>query len=516
MVAYRMAVQDLDRRRADAVDCAVLDLGVLDRPPGRSARAALHARSVPGPGRPGIVTVHSIRGEIRLHRAADLALYLAAVRTDQEPATVDGLAAAMRAVTADGTPRTRDELAAAVPACDDTTFRYATSRAGLRIDTTPPRKKTPRYWYVPLESDPGPLPDPAEARHEVVRRFLRLRGAVTDRDLATWLGVPEPTARALLAGQDVIPVDVAGRPVFVHAGDLDAVRDAPPPTATRLLAPHDPLTELAGMPRDPSHPGTLLIRGAVAGGIRLKLCKDDITVGVLAHTDLSPADRAAISAEAAIVAEHLGVPAARVRYDDAPVRTAPEPARPATVDERRRDGRAALLIVDMQVGVVDRCVDRDGVLARTGLLVERARAAGTPVVYVLHEEPGMERGSDSWRLAMSLTGGEGDSLVSKRYPDSFADTTLEATLARLGVSRLVIAGARSDHCVITTARRAAADGYDVTLVSDCHTTWDTEHDGVRISGEQQIAQTNRHVSGLHYPGRSCTVEPHARVSFVGL
>jgi hypothetical protein len=38
---------------------------------------------------------------------------------------------------------------------------------------------------------------------------------------------------------------------------------------------------------------------------------------------------------------------------------------------------------------------------------------------------------------------------------------------------------------------------------------------VRISGEQQIAQTNRYLSGIRYPGRFCTVEPHDQVNFVG-
>jgi len=92
VAAYRVAVQDLERRRADPVDCAVLDIGVLDRPPGRSGHGALFARAVPGPSRPGTVTVHSIRGELRVHRTADLALYLAATRGG-ETAAVDAVAA---------------------------------------------------------------------------------------------------------------------------------------------------------------------------------------------------------------------------------------------------------------------------------------------------------------------------------------------------------------------------------------------------------------------------------------
>ena len=44
--------------------------------------------------------------------------------------------------------------------------------------------------------------------------------------------------------------------------------------------------------------------------------------------------------------------------------------------------RAALLVIDLQVGVLEGCFDVDGVVARTCALVERARAAGAPVIWV--------------------------------------------------------------------------------------------------------------------------------------
>jgi isochorismate hydrolase len=92
-------------------------------------------------------------------------------------------------------------------------------------------------------------------------------------------------------------------------------------------------------------------------------------------------------------------------------------------------------------------------------------------------------------------------MVGKRYMDAFADTTLESELSELGVDRLVVAGAASDHCIRATTHRAAAEGYDLLLISDCHTTDDTEHDGVPITGAQIIAHTNLIVSRLRYPGQ---------------
>ena len=63
---------------------------------------------------------------------------------------------------------------------------------------------------------------------------------------------------------------------------------------------------------------------------------------------------------------------------------------------------------------------------------------------------------------------------------------LDDVLAAAGVDRLVIAGAQSDFCVRTTTHRAAVDGYDVTLVSDCHTTTDQDTGGQHLSAAQIV------------------------------
>jgi nicotinamidase-related amidase len=181
------------------------------------------------------------------------------------------------------------------------------------------------------------------------------------------------------------------------------------------------------------------------------------------------------------------------------------------VSTLERAGRTALLIVDLQVGVVARCFDRDGVLARTANLIDRARVSGTPVIFVLHEQPGLERGTAEWQLADPLVPVTGETVIMKSYRDTFADTTLEAALAHRGVTRLVVAGAQSDYCIRTTTQRAAADGYDVVLVSDCHTTEDAEYGGVRIAARQIVAHTNLYMSGLRYPGQEFGIAAHYEV-----
>jgi len=177
----------------------------------------------------------------------------------------------------------------------------------------------------------------------------------------------------------------------------------------------------------------------------------------------------------------------------------------ATVE---RVGGPGLLVIDLQAEVVERCVDRDGVLDRTATAIDRARADDVPVVFVQHQSSHLRPGTDGWRFAPGITPAPGETVVAKRYRDSFAGTALEEVLAAAHVTHLVIVGAMSDYCVRTTMQRAAADGYDVTLVQDCHTTEDAEFDGIRITGQQIIAHTNLYLRGLIYPGQTVGIARH--------
>lgn len=176
---------------------------------------------------------------------------------------------------------------------------------------------------------------------------------------------------------------------------------------------------------------------------------------------------------------------------------------------------SVVLVIDLQIDVVRGCFDADGVVARSASLVERARRTGTPVVWVQHHAPGLERGTPGWALADGLAPRPDEPLVHKAYRDAFAETDLGAALDSLGATRLVVVGAQSDFCVRTTTQRAAALGYDVTLVSDGHTTRDTEWDGVKITGEQIVAHTNMYFSGLRYPRGTFDVARHDEVELDG-
>jgi nicotinamidase-related amidase len=172
---------------------------------------------------------------------------------------------------------------------------------------------------------------------------------------------------------------------------------------------------------------------------------------------------------------------------------------------------SAVIVIDLQVGVVIDCVDAAGVVARTATLVDRARVEGVPVVWV-QDHGDFAEGTESWQLVPALRRRDEEPLVRKAYRDSFADTDLDDVLTGLGVTRLVVAGAQSDYCIRTTTQSAAARGYDVTLVSDAHTTTDGEHDGVVITGAQIVAHTNMYFSGLRYPGQVFGIDTHDAVA----
>jgi nicotinamidase-related amidase len=174
----------------------------------------------------------------------------------------------------------------------------------------------------------------------------------------------------------------------------------------------------------------------------------------------------------------------------------------------------ALLVVDVQNGVVDRAHRRDAVVANIGSLVERARRELVPVVWVQHSDDDLARGSDGWRIVPELTPGDAEPLVEKSYGDSFEDTTLETVLARLGVGRLVVVGAQTDACIRSTLHGAFVRGYDATLVGDAHTTEDHTAWGAPPP-DQVIAHTNLYWRYQAAPGRTAGTIETAEVDFRG-
>ncbi len=175
--------------------------------------------------------------------------------------------------------------------------------------------------------------------------------------------------------------------------------------------------------------------------------------------------------------------------------------------------KTALLIVDTQVAVVATAHEPQQVLSRIAALVQRARAAGVPVLWVQHENDGMVAESPGWQLAPPLAPAAGEVLIRKRYNSSFADTPLQATLQAQGITRIVLAGAMSNWCIRATAFAALERGYDLALASDGHTTEAMDFGNGRvIAADALIDELNAGLRWLSVPNAQIEVKAAAEIA----
>jgi len=173
----------------------------------------------------------------------------------------------------------------------------------------------------------------------------------------------------------------------------------------------------------------------------------------------------------------------------------------------------ALLVIDVQMGVVADAHNREGVITNIRTLVEKARAAHVPVVWVQHSDDGLSEGSPEWEYVPDLQRRDDEPLVHKHYGDSFDETDLESILAEREVGRLVVTGAQTDACIRSTLHSALVRGYDTTLVEDAHTTEDLRQWGAPIGPEEAIAYTNRYWQHSAAADRTGGTSPTNEVDF---
>lgn len=175
---------------------------------------------------------------------------------------------------------------------------------------------------------------------------------------------------------------------------------------------------------------------------------------------------------------------------------------------------AALLVVDVQVGVMAEAWDAARIVQNIVLAVQRARAQGVPVLWVQHADDELPEGSAPWQLRAELQPAAGEPRIVKRCNSSFEQTPLEDELARLGVGHIVLAGAATNWCIRATAYAALERGYDLTLLQDAHTTGDIELPGDRrIAAADIVAELNVAMRWLSYPGRVNGIATAAAVDF---
>jgi nicotinamidase-related amidase len=184
--------------------------------------------------------------------------------------------------------------------------------------------------------------------------------------------------------------------------------------------------------------------------------------------------------------------------------------------------KTALLVIDVQRGILDdpnlarkKEIDRalDETVARIAGLIEKARTASVPVIYIQHDgSPGhrLEPETSGWPIRPEIAPRPSEPVIHKRACDAFFETTLDAELAAAGITQLVICGCMTQYCVDTTVRRAVGLGYDVVLAADGHTTADTG----TLRFEQIIAHHNALLDGFDAGEHEVRVCPSSEIRLI--
>lgn len=159
---------------------------------------------------------------------------------------------------------------------------------------------------------------------------------------------------------------------------------------------------------------------------------------------------------------------------------------------------SALIVIDVQVDVVKDAYERDSKIANMVTAVDKARAAGLPVIWVQDHES-LPIGTDGWQIVPELTPLDSDHRVGKIYRSSFEETNLEEVLSSLSIGHLYICGAETNNCVRHTCHAALERGYDVTLIADAHTTTGFEWNGFIVDAARTIDEQNINFMGYDLP-----------------
>ncbi|RKN77346.1 isochorismatase family protein [Streptomyces klenkii] len=117
-------------------------------------------------------------------------------------------------------------------------------------------------------------------------------------------------------------------------------------------------------------------------------------------------------------------------------------------------------------------------LAAGARLLERARAAGIPVVHVINdggENTPYDIRARIGAISDEVAPADGEAVVVKQFPNAFHLTELEKTLTGLGAApgsgkNLVIGGFMTHMCVNYTAQGAFNLGYRPTVVAEATAT----------------------------------------------
>jgi nicotinamidase-related amidase len=148
--------------------------------------------------------------------------------------------------------------------------------------------------------------------------------------------------------------------------------------------------------------------------------------------------------------------------------------------------KSALLVMDVQQGIVGRFPDTGEYLSRLGQAIDAAHAAGVPVIYVVvgfragHPEIsarnktfGALAGTGTFAendpgtaIHPAVAPRDGDLVVTKRRISAFTGSDLELILRAAEIDTLVLAGIATSGVVLSTFTEATDLDYRLVVLSD--------------------------------------------------
>jgi len=163
--------------------------------------------------------------------------------------------------------------------------------------------------------------------------------------------------------------------------------------------------------------------------------------------------------------------------------------------------KVALLVIDVQNGVVQNAYNRNAVVSNISKVIRKARDGSIPIVFVQHtNDDELPKNSAQWQIVNELEIGKEDYRITKKFNSAFEDTSLEKILENLSITEVIITGAATNWCIRATTFSALTKGYDLTLISDAHTTENINLSDERIIyAEDIICEFNIGIKFIEYP-----------------
>ena len=137
--------------------------------------------------------------------------------------------------------------------------------------------------------------------------------------------------------------------------------------------------------------------------------------------------------------------------------------------------KTAVLIMDFQQRIIANVAsDPVAVVGNAAKALDGARAAGIPVIYVVHRGGPFADYAPDIELHPGVTPADGEMVITKVRPGPFSTTALDVTLREMGRDTLVIMGVATSGCVLSGVRWAVDVNYSFIVLSDACSDGDPE------------------------------------------